>query len=418
MVLNTEKGRNIFMKRKILSLLLTMLLFAGTMTGCGNSDVEEAETSTVEEEETGEDEVAALTEEEAWEMAQAGTLESDPLTGYEYSEVMGQWYFSNYPAYKDFNEDGKIKIAHVCKMAGPWFTPRTEAMKEVADQYGYEYTFIDANSDEQAWLDGVQNVINQDYDIVLLTPVNTSLLPEAVNMLQEAGIAYMTADDPGADGVGFYVPHYGIDDYGLYNEGAATIAAQLRSEGFMDQVAEDYSDFLFVLQDSPDVEAIHKRCEGMHHAIIAEFPDIPEDCILWLDCGTNTSDDILTKFSSTIESYKDTVKYWIVASGGGLSFVANGTLFREAGVDIGNCVRMIDGISMEDQVLAMMKDEDMMRACSGMGIVSPELGRGQMEMIHEYLEKDEPFPAFYGAGPLMLNKDTIQDYYDTYIAAE
>ena len=96
-----------------------------------------------------------------------------------------------------------MKVAFVCKFSGAWFTPKANSLGDTVKAAGYEYLYIDANSDEQAWLDGIQNIINQDFDAVVMTPVNTALLPDAVAMLQDAGIAYLTTDDPGADAYGF-----------------------------------------------------------------------------------------------------------------------------------------------------------------------------------------------------------------------
>lgn len=382
------------MNRRGLMMLTAAMLTMGTVTV--NADVPEDEF-------------------EAYEMAQEGTLESDPATGYEYSDIMGYWYYSNYPNYKDFNEDGKIKIAFVCKMSGAWFTPKSEAIAAKCEEYGYEYQFIDANSDEQTWLDGVQSVVNQEYDFVFLCPVNTTLLPEAVNMLQEEGIAYMTADDPGQDEAEFYVPHYGLDDYALYNGAAVAMTESMKEDGFMDNVKDDYSNFMLVLEDSPDVEAIHKRNQGIYDAVLAAYPDIPEDRVVWLDCGTNSGDEIMAKFSSTLEANKDTVEYWIVGAGGGFSFIANGTLFQEAGIDIGSHVRLVDGVSMEDQCQAMMKNEGMMKACWGAGLISAPSGTGMMEVAHDLIENGTPVPAFTGYELILINQDTIEAFYNDYI---
>ena len=358
---------------------------------------------------------ADLTEEEARVAADEGTLESDPTTGYEYSDVMQQWYFSNYPNYKDFKEDGVVKVAFVSKESGDWFTPKSNMMKAACDEMGYEYLFIDAHDDEQTWLDGVTNVVNQDFDVVFLCPVNTTLLPEAVAILQDAGIAYMTADDPGQDDAGFYAPHYGLDDYALYHDAAVAMTEEMKADGFMDQVADDYSNFLLVLEDSPAIEAIHKRNEGIYDAVLAAYPDIPEDRVVWLDCGSNSNDEIMEKFTNTLEANKDSVEYWVVGAGGGYSFISNGTLFQEAGIDIGNHVRLVDGISMENQCQAMMQSDGMMQACWGAGLVSPPSGTGMMQVAIDLIENGTPFPAFTGYDLILLNKDSIEEFYNNYI---
>ena len=51
-----------------------------------------------------------MTEEDAEAARDAGTLASDPQTGYEYSENTATWYYSNYPNYKDFKADGVVRL--------------------------------------------------------------------------------------------------------------------------------------------------------------------------------------------------------------------------------------------------------------------------------------------------------------------
>lgn len=210
------------MKKTAAFMLVCLMTFS--LAACGkqpsNSVTEANEERTADSVENGSEEDAAAARD-------AGTLESDALTGYEYHDATGKWYFSNYPNYKDFKEDGVVKVGFVAKMSGAWFTPKSEALKAVCEENGYEYLFIDANNDEQAWLDGVQNIISQEFDVAVLCPVNTALLPDAVAMLQDAGIAYFTADDPGVDAYEFHVPHHGLDDYALYSQLGELVAADL-----------------------------------------------------------------------------------------------------------------------------------------------------------------------------------------------
>lgn len=354
----------------------------------------------------------AMSEEEAWEAAQAGTLASDPTTGYEYNESTGLWYYSNYPNYKDFNADGKIKVAFVCKFSGAWFTPKQEALAAICEGKGYEYLFIDANSDEQAWLDGVQNVINQDFDIVILCPVNTALLPDAILMLQDAGIAYMTTDDPGADLYGFYAPHSGLDGYALHYGLGEHVAAQMAEQNWMDGVAEDYSNFLFVIQDSPAVETIHQRNLGFYDAIKAAYPDIPEDRVIWLDCGDSLNDDILEKFPAVLQANASDVDKWII-SGGAASTVPTITLFKEAGVSLENVI-IADCYSTPDQLEININDESVRNSCYGVVLVPGPSGTMVGNIIVDLVENGTPIPAFTGVDLLISDKDTVEDIYDQY----
>lgn len=399
--------------KKALALILAgamSLSLAACGSSSGSSDTETGDTTASDEESSG----SAMTEEEAWEAAQAGTLESDASTGYEYSEETEMWYYSNYPNYKDFNGDGVVKVAYVCKFSGSWFTPKEEAIEAVCEEYGYEFTFIDANSDEQSFLDGVQNVINQEYDIVVLTPVNTTLLPDAITMLQEAGIAYLTTDDSGTDNTGFGVPHYGIEDYGMFYSLGEGVADDLEEKGFFDDVEEDYSNFLFVLLDSPAVESVHNRCEGFYDAILEAYPEIPEDRVVWLDCGDGLADEILDKFSSSLQANIDTVDKWIVASGGCTAVTPAVTLFREVDADFDNII-IADGYTTAEQMETAMQD-DVIDSCYGAGVAAALSGTGVGNVIADLVENGTPIPAFTGLDAVFVTDENIDEFYTTYYA--
>ncbi len=354
----------------------------------------------------------AIPEAEAEALRDAGTLPSDPKSGYEYVESTDTWYYSNYPNYKDFGADGVYKVAFVCKFASSWFIPKANAMQATCDEFGYEFLFIDANSNEQAWLDGVQNIINQDFDAVILTPVNTTLMPEAVEMLTEAGVAYMTTDDPGADGYGFYSPHYGLDDYKLHYGIAEVMADEMAAENWFDGVAPDYSNFLYVVQDCPSVEAIHKRNVGAVDAVRAKFPDIPEDKIVWIDCGTGTAEEHLEKFSNTLQANKANVDYWLLSSGSGDGgFTSSVTLLREAGVDIGRNVRMTECMSTDLASLMMQDDpEGAGKAGYGVGLMGYPSGVGMVRIFKELFDNGTPMPAFSPYELYVVKHDTVDQF--------
>ena len=153
------------MKKLIALLLAVLMVFA--LVACASSDKTPATDSPATETPAASDTTEApaadapastgeaLSEEDAEAARDAGTLVSDPLTGYEYSDSTNTWYYSNYPNYKDFKADGVVKVAFVCKFSGAWFTPKANSLGDTVKAAGYEYLYIDANSDEQAWLDGI-----------------------------------------------------------------------------------------------------------------------------------------------------------------------------------------------------------------------------------------------------------------------
>ena len=416
--------------KKVLAFLLALVMLLGlaacggdtaTDTGAadtgstdtGSTDTGSTDTGSTDTGSTDTGSTGAMTEEEAAAARDGGTLESDPLAGYEYYEGNDTWYYSNYPNYKDFNEDGVVKVAFVCKFSSAWFTPKADSLKATVEGAGYEYLYIDANSDEQAWLDGIQNIINQEFDVVVMTPVNTALLPDAIAMLQEAGIAYLTTDDPGADAYGFYSPHYGLDDYYLHNELGKYVAEEMGARNFFDGVNDDYSNFMFVIQDSPSVEAIHNRNQGFYDAIMAAYPDIPEDRIVWLDCGGSLADEVLEKFSSTLQANIGSVDKWLISAGGADSVVPSITLFQEAGVDLSNVI-VADCFSTANPYELMLQDEAVANCCFGVGLASAPSGVGMGEIIIDLVENGTPIPGFTGYDLIVVDAGSVEEVYNEY----
>ena len=409
--------------KKLIALLLALVMVVG-LVACGAkeeaaapaaTEAAPAATEAAKEETPAEEasaEAAILTEEEAAAARDAGTLVGDPYAGYDYYEGTDTWYYSNYPNYRDFKEDGKVKVAFVCKFSGAWFTPKANSLGETVQAAGYEYQFIDANSDEQQWIDGVQNVINQDYDIVVLTPPNTTLLADAIALLQEAGMAYLTTDDPGPDIDGFYAPHYGLDDYYLYNECAKAACQRMKDTGFMDDVADDYSNFKLVIMDSPSVEAIHRRDQGVEDAFKEAFPDMPDEAILWLDCGGGVPEDIQNKLAPALNLYGPDTDKWVFASGTGSSTVTGAQILEEYGMKPEDFI-LIDTCG-DPNGCQLMLTHEYAESYMLVGLASAPSGVGMGEIIIDLVENGTPIPCMTPYDLIIVDKDSALEFAEAY----
>ena len=407
--------------KKLIALLLALVMVI-SMVACGAKEEAAAPAATEaapaateaapEADAEAPAENAILTEEEAAEARDAGTLVGDDYAGYNYNEGTATWYYSNYPNYKDFKEDGKVNVAFVCKFSGGWFTPKANSLGETVQAAGYEYLFIDANGDEQAWIDGVANVINQNYDVVVLTPPNTALLADAIAMVQEAGMAYLTTDDPGPDAYGFYAPHYGLDDYYLYNECAKVVAQRMKDTGFVDAIAEDWSNFKLIIMDSPSVEAIHKRDQGVEDAFKAAFPDMPDDAVVWLDCGAGLQADINNKLAPTLSLYGANTEKWVFASGTGSATAAAGQVLKEYGMAAEDFY-LIDTCGGPDACQFMMTDE-YAPSYVLVGLASAPSGVGMGELIIDLVENGTPIPCMTPYDLIIVDEASAQEFAETY----
>ena len=399
--------------KKLIALLLALVMVIG-LVACGAKEEAAAPAAT----EAAKEEAAApapeaeaapaegpMSEEDAEAAVAAGTMVEDAQAGYGYSESTGNWYYSNYPNYKDFNADGKLKVAFICKFASAWFVPKANSLGETVEAAGCEYLFIDANKDEQAWLDGVENIINQDFDAVCLTPPNTELLADALAMLQEAGIAYCTTDDPGPDAYGFYAPHIGLDDYYLHNELGKHVAAKIEESGWLEGV--DLEKVSFIVEDAPSVQAIHLRNVGFVDGIAEKYPDLAAKAV-WLDCGGSSTDDVAAKFGSEVSKWLGNTDKWLISAGGAASVVPSVNILKENGVDLAD-VKIGDCFSTADPVLMMLQNPEIQ--AYGATLYSAPSGVLIAEQILKALN-GEPMDSFTAYDLLITEPSNVQEIKD------
>ena len=400
--------------KKPIALLLALVMVIG-LVACGAKEeaaapeAAPAATEAAKEEAPAAEEAAPaegpMSEEDAEAAVAAGTMVEDAQAGYGYSESTGNWYYSNYPNYKDFNADGKLKVAFVCKFSGAWFTPKANSLGETVEAEGCEYLFIDANGDEQAWIDGVDNIIAQDFDAVCLTPPNTELLADALAKLQEAGIAYCPTDDPGPDAYGFYAPHIGLDDYFLHNELGKFVAEKIVEEKWLDGV--DLAKVAFLVQDAPAVQAIHLRNQGFVDGIAETFPDLAAQA-KWMDCGKADTADCAAKFGNEVSAYLAGTEKWLISGGGAATVVPTVTILKENGVDMAN-VKIADCFSTADPVLLMLQDPTVQ--AYGATLYSAPSGVLIGEQILKALN-GEPMDAFTAYDLLITHPGNTQEIKD------
>lgn len=225
-------------------------------------------------------------------------------------------------------------------------------------------------------------------------------------------MAYLTTDDPGPDVEGFYVPHYGLDDYYLYNECAKVAAEKMKTNGFMDVIADDWSNFKLIIMDSPSVEAIHKRDQGVEDAFRAAFPDMPDDAVVWLDCGAGLQADINNKLAPALNLYGADTDKWVFASGTGSSSIAGAQILKEYGMAAEDFI-LIDTCGAPDTCQLMLNDA---YAASYMlvGLASAPSGVGMGEIIIDLVENGTPIPCMSPYDLIIVDKDSAQAFTEAY----
>ena len=340
--------------------------------------------------------------------SQPTTTTEPPATEQPAATDTGEAPAATTGGFKDFGADGEYKVAFICKfLTSVWFAPKSQAMQDRADELGIVYLGVDANSNEDTFMQGLQNVINQDFDGVILTPVNTSMLPAIVDICKDAGVAYMTTDDGGVDSDGNRVPHLGLDDYQLGADAAEPMIAEARARGFLDDPAK----VSVVLIDVPAVESFHNRLVGGYDVVSAAAPEIPEENYVWLDCVDGLVDNVISKFSSQYQAIAANTDYWILLGGDEGCPYGTFTILEENGVDFTKVLcSTINGSDMATSI--MDEDETKGRAIYFSGILPAPSGTALIDVMNDFIRNGIPIPEFTG---YPRNVCDYSNYYENFV---
>ena len=350
-------------------------------------------------------------EESAYDLAQEDKLLSERSSGYEYSDTTGYWYYSNYPHYKDFHADGSVKIALLAGTLDEWITLKSRTFGNLVKEAGYEYRLFDCKSYDKLWEENIQKIIDLDMDIVVIYQEKTSLVAGAVDRFREAGMAYMTTDISATDSTRFFhIPHVGTNDYAMQYDLGKLMAKQAKAENFMEGVDPDYGNFLLVIEDSPSVDSIHMRNRGFSDAMLEEFPDIPGDRVLWLDCGISQRKEILSKVKRMLKDRKSEVDKWLIVSSGGYGFDPTYRQLRKNGEKFPNVI-MADVLNNKDAIELLRKEERIQGRWCAVGLSPVQSGMELADVVLKLAERRSAPPAFTPISYTMVTQDNLNDFY-------
>jgi L-arabinose transport system substrate-binding protein len=231
-------------------------------------------------------------------------------------------------------EDEQIKIAYVCKMlTHPWFQAEEKGAKEMAAKLGVEYIGIDANLDDEAFMQGVESALAQGVDGIAVCITDAEMGPVVYDMVVgEAGIPLVTINDPFVDSSGKPVPHVGLDTYGTCYIGGKAMAELAKERGFFAP-----GNVVKVMSVNVSFKSfLHERTMGYQDAIIDNSP-LTKDDMITEDNETGMFEQVLPVAQSILNSHPE-VTHWLVTGLNDDSAVAPLRAFEEAGFPMENVI--------------------------------------------------------------------------------
>ena len=253
-----RKGRIIIVKRKVLSIILSVGMMAALLAGCGNSSAP-AEEAPAETEEVEEEEAAPA--EEAEPETEAETEES------EEAEVSSgdEWTLDveGIKAKAQAQDNSEIKLSYVSmNLANPWNAMVKKGFEAACEELGVTYQVIDSEYSVDTQVNALETLINDGYSGFTFTPIDTAATIDLADKANEAGIITACIAQT-QDNV---LLSYTLDEYDY----GYTIGEQA-GEWIRDNL-DGKAQVCIISQDN--VESVIPRGDGLEDALKAVCPDV------------------------------------------------------------------------------------------------------------------------------------------------
>jgi ribose transport system substrate-binding protein len=156
---------------------------------------------------------------------------------------------------EETKKDGSMKIVlSISTLNNPFFVTLKEGAEKAAKKEGVELIVVDAQNDSAKQINDIEDLIQQNVDLILVNPTDSSAVTSAIESANSANIPVITVDRS-ADG-GKVVTHIASDNVAGGKMAGEFLLEQLKNGG---NIVE--------LEGIPGSSAARERGEGFHQVI-------------------------------------------------------------------------------------------------------------------------------------------------------
>lgn len=246
------------MKRKVLSIILSVGMIAALLAGCGNSNEAPAEETPAETEEAAEEGAAPAEEAEPEKEAETEAPEEAASSGDDWTlDVEG------IKAKAQAQDNSDIKLSYVSmNLANPWNAMVKKGFEAACEELGVTYQVIDSEYSVDTQVNALETLINDGYSGFTFTPIDTAATIDLVDKANEAGIITACIAQT-QDNV---LLSYTLDEYDY----GYTIGEQAGE--WIKENLDGKAQVCIISQDN--VESVIPRGDGLEDALKAVCPDV------------------------------------------------------------------------------------------------------------------------------------------------
>ncbi len=238
--------------KKLLAMLLIVGVLGAAVAGCGSSSSDTQDTTAAEETTETTDDTTEADDAAAEEAAPA---EEDTMT---MDEVIAAVQASEVPS--------DLKLGYVCmNLANPWFVQVVEGFEDACAEMGLSTPLtIDSQYDVNKQVSDIETLVNDNYDAIMISPIDQNALESVVTAANEAGIVTSCA----AQSVDIADFRYICEEYS-YGQAIGENAANWINENLADQ---ETVQVCLITQDN--VEDTIARADGIQDTLEEMCPNV------------------------------------------------------------------------------------------------------------------------------------------------
>ncbi len=212
------------MKKRLIGMMLASTMVLGLLGGCGNSSGSAEENAPSAENESAEEN----------ESTEESTDTEEPL-----------------------------KIAYsVQTLDNEYFVTIANGVEEYAESLGMSVEITNGNQDVATQISQIENFIQKEMDVIIISPVSDTGLEDAVKKATDAGITVIAANQDFEGSQAFVT----IPEYDL-GKALGDACGQYITETFGDESVD------VLVLDYPDIESIVPRGDGMRDGVMEYAPN-------------------------------------------------------------------------------------------------------------------------------------------------
>lgn len=240
-----------------------------------------------------------------------------------------------------------FKIAYICKdLSQEWFIVESAKIEEYVKANGAaEYITVDCEMNEEKYLDGVQNMVEQKVDMLIVCPPDQNLSQKTVELCSAAGIPVIAVDDPLIDGDTLLAPAIQLSAYNVGLTMGEWLANYMTTTFDDLEAIKDESAILCLAADT--ISSVVPRTDGQIASFTEALPDW-EDKIIRTDYDA-TTDGGYDVMAAQIAANPN-VKYWFVMAVNDEGALGAVRAIEAAGKDADACVVGAGAYHFDDEI--------------------------------------------------------------------